>query len=207
MIAAGPTYVQVSGYGVSVRPQPPFALYRSVGEALEVGVEIDGIEHRARVAAEPVYGSRREPFGELLASPFAGSWRLEVGGVYMTPWPEGVAIVSAPEPAEPPFCLFRIAPGALVYVQGPFGPGAAPGEGELAGTGQREVGRGRRGDARWVELAYEHAGERWRQRHYLRPLAGGATIAISTQAKEALTARVHAVADELADRLAPYRPA
>jgi hypothetical protein len=202
---AAPSYVQLSGYGASLRPRAPYAIHRVAGEALEVSVEIDGFEQSARVDPAPVRAPQREPFGELVPSPRAGPWQIEVGGVYVAPWPQGAAVVSAPDPSEPPFFLLRVARGALVYVQGPFPLDAAPSEAQLAGKGQREVARGARGEARWIELAYEHGGERWRQRHYLRPLTAGTRITISTQAQVDLAERVHAVADEVVDQLAPYR--
>ena len=208
MSEADPSYVRLSGHGVCVTPRPPFALHRvdveGDGEALEVMVEIGGVESASRVEPAAVTAARSEAFGAVEPGAVAGAWRVEVGGVYAVPWPAGVSVVSAPEPLEPPFFLFRIAAGALVYVQGPFAPGGAPSESALAGAGQTTVARGQRGPARWVELAYEHDGEPWRQRHYLRPFGGGASIAVSTQAREALAPRVHEIADQVVAAIAPY---
>jgi hypothetical protein len=191
-------YLRIAGGGVRLLPAPPFAV-RARGDHLELVGEVDGDERRADVRA----GAAVDAALGTVASGPTGPWRVEVGGVYTADWPVDLAIVSAPEPDQPPFFLFSDLAGGLVYVQGPMPVAELPARDGMIGAGQREVGRGDE-PAPWIELAYQHRGVGWRQRHFAVPFASGVGCVVTTQAPAGGADAVHRAAATVVRTLAPY---
>ncbi len=97
-------------------------------------------------------------------------WRIETA-VYSVGWPAGGFAVEPP--ADVGGSLFDLhgPDGTLIWLQGPFDRRDLPAVDELAAPGQQLTGVHSGDDLEAVELAYEHDGEDWNQRHYLIPFA------------------------------------
>jgi len=201
-------FVRVAGLGLRIVPKAPFVM-ALVGDAADT-IELTGLvndeEQHVRVRA----GDTLAPeFGALSVGPSHPGLRLEVGGVYELPWPTGgLALISAPDPGEPPFYMFSDLDGGLVYVQGPMPNEHVPSLDAMLGTGQRELQRGETAGHAWVEMAYEHDGDEWRQLHVLAAFSTSHKVVVTTQAFADRATTIHAAAHEIASSItACKRPA
>jgi hypothetical protein len=193
-------FVRVAGHGVDLLPAPPYVV-RLDGERLELTGLVADEERHAIVEA----GGALDPeLGELTGGA-QGGWRVEVGGVYSIDWDGELVLVSAPDPDQPPFCMFSDMAGSLVYVQGPMPADQIPPREAMRAEDQREVDRGEQ-PGQWVELAYDHEGVAWRQRHLRLAFGGDHAVVVTTQAHAESAGRIHAAADRLAATIAPFQP-
>lgn len=193
-------FVRITGHGLDLLPAPPY-MVRADGERLELTGLIDDHEHQQVIAA----GDHLDPaLGELTAGP-RGEWRVEVGGVYSIDWYGDLALVSAPDPDRPPFCMFSDLGGSLAYVQGPMPADQVPERQRMRADDQREVSRGE-DPGPWIELAYEHEGTSWRQRHIRLEFGLDHAVVVTTQARAGVADRIHEAASRLAISIVPYQP-
>jgi hypothetical protein len=193
-------FVRITGHGVDLLPAPPYVV-RIDGDRLELTGLVGDREEHTMVAA----GGDLDPdLGELTEGAF-GPWRVEVGGVYSIDWDGELVLVSAPEPDRPPFCMFSDLAGSLVYVQGPMPVARVPAREAMRAEDQQVVDRGEE-PGPWIDLAYDHEGVAWRQRHLRRDFGAEHAVVVTTQARAEAAERIHAAADRLAVAVAPYQP-
>ncbi len=196
-------YVRVAGHGLRLVPTAPYAI-AAAGNRVEVVAEIDGVEQRISVSSSTPRGAH--PYGDVLDGPDLDEWRVEVGGVYTVTWPVALQLRSWPEPDEPPFFAFGDDAGSVVYAQGPFPLDRVPALDEMIYEGQREVFRDDAGDTPLIDLAYDHKGEAWRQRHIVALLPPGRGMVITVQARRAVADALGRIGLDVARSIAPYAP-
>jgi hypothetical protein len=93
----------------------------------------------------------------------------------------GVDLVSSPDTPTPPgFDLVGPAQ-SLFSIQGPFATSQLPRLEQMAASGQVITQIGDLAGAAWVELAYEHNGRSWLQRHHLIPFRPGWVLLLTLQ--------------------------
>jgi hypothetical protein len=204
-------YARLSGCGWTLVPLAPYAIDRVHDRPNGVRVRHespDGLREALLVFGgnlpdvELGKGTQAlEAVLDLQEGPHLDHWRVETT-VFICRWPEGFALTSPASPGTP-FELHG-PDGALVYVQGPVRVDRLPPLNEMVGPGQsvRRYGRTARGG--WVELEYEHEGERWRQTHRVLEDTSGYALVVSAQAPVGAAGLAEAAAEEVAASLAPY---
>ncbi len=170
------------------------------------GIELTGLvdDEERTVVVQP--GQPLDSaFGQVAEGPDNPVFHVEVGGVYQVPWPSReLALISAPEPDEPPFYMFSDFAGGLVYVQGPMDNDELPEPDHMIGEGQTEVARDETAGHTWIELAYDHDDLAWRQRHIIVPFSTKHTMVVTTQAVADDADKIHTAAHALAQSIVPY---
>lgn len=195
-------FVRIAGHGIRLLPRVPFAI-RALDAALEVVIPDEAGDFTERVGGTTERKQHR--YGDVFDGPTNAPWQLEVGGVYAADWPSELALVSWPEPNEPPFFMLSDDAGALVYVQGPYAAGSAPEIATMRGAGQREVGRGSEGVVQWIDLSYEHRGAAWRQRHVVAPVGTRLVAVVTAQMPAPSAPSICALAVGFAASIVPYQ--
>jgi hypothetical protein len=161
-------FTVVSGFGLRVIPRAPYRLVHGPG-AQELDIHHTSVEgpRFARLIADGVrgYKSKIDQYTHSLADvlsvekgPVQGAWQLETHQFRLV-FPENFALHSVPGDSPSPFDL--VGPEqTLIYVQAPAKMPSLTG---LCGPGQKVSQTG----SNWIELIYEHEGNRWWQRHEL----------------------------------------
>lgn len=146
----------VSGYGLRVLPMTPCRVSRGPGPR-ELDVTLPG--RSGRLVADGTGGWLGKIDADLMrvdAGPVDGDWQLETGR-FRCAFPAGFELCSVEVHSPSPFDL--VGPGGiLIFVQSPL---PLPSPAQLAEPGRKLTDSGRT----WVELAYEHEGAAWWQRH------------------------------------------
>lgn len=131
-----------------------------------------------------------------------GDWLIVGPGLWLMALPEGTTVMSVPTDDNSPFEVhLGTNQDDLVAFQGPFRKKKATSVDAFRFDGATETARGtvERADGLapvpWIELAYVHGGERWRQRGYLLPDGKRAVLAMKAQAREANAAAMFALSD------------
>ena len=114
----------------------------------------------------------------------AGDWRVHVHGLRFR-WPEGTLVRVPPDnhPGDrmPVYLARKFDGDEIVMLFGVFE--TAPDFQEFIAPGQEIVRSDDTAAAQELELAYDHAGERWRSWHYWTPVEGGVVV-VKAQALE-----------------------
>ena len=184
------SYARVAGHGVALVPRTPFAIGRD-GDF--VFVQHGDRAARIRVADGSlryvlVGADALADVAHAVETAYTGPFRIETSA-FSCAWPAGTAIVSVDRPG--PF-LFDVVPAptegergdrgddaAFVFVVGPYSLALCPSVDSLRAEGHEEVERAELEDRQVMEVAYEHAGARYRKRH----------LRFVTQAEDAEAAR------------------
>lgn len=136
--------------------------------------------------------------------PFQRGWSLASRYFYLE-WPRELTVWSTPTEVSWPFEMTIRGDelDEMIYVQGPF-RGTGPEPAQLVGGGMSSAGSGelRAGPQpiQWIELAYEHAGEPWRQRRCWVRLQEG-TFLVTSQARLRNGPRLFELADRVSSSL------
>jgi len=167
----GHVFTRVSGYGVSLLPEPGTSL-----SAIETPTAV-----RIRTSGEPEctisIDSARRALGnhtsifeagiELTSGTDAGAWQLETS-VFTCDWPRDLELVVPQEAPDPPFYL--LGSGEMsIWINGPVPRDRIPTSEKFRSAGQTVRKTGRTGDAEWIEVSYAHDGESWMQRYHFVP--------------------------------------
>ncbi len=188
----GQVFARIVGFGLTVVPVWPYRieLVPSDPGALQV-IHFDEGKRRTVV----VRGGRDKPVADLgegvdqldevaqvLRGPDAREWRIETP-MYSVSWPELFAVEP---PADDGGSIFDLhgPEGALIWLRGPFDRADLPAVEDLAAPGQTLTGAASQDGVEAVELAYEHEGAAWNQRHYLVLFSGTRILAVTAQAPE-----------------------
>lgn len=206
------TFVRISGFGVRYVPRTPFRIVAAeplgaaVGDSLAIAIESADDVDEALLTAAPPFGTPEllEKCGQLSPGPSWERWRLEIGGVYVIDWADGFEVVSSPIPEQPPFFMFAGGEGMFIYPQGPLDVASTPRLSQMKAEGQREVERNDAGPFPYVEFAYRHDGEPWRQRHIVVALAPSVRMIVTSQAHEDVSARARDAAMKVAASIRPF---
>ncbi|MEW4528297.1 hypothetical protein [Maioricimonas sp. JC845] len=203
-------YTRVCGFGLTVVPRAPYRIRHAPEPPDAIDVEYDSPEGERFARLIPDnggYRSRISPQTSSLydvlgieAGPNLDRWRIETS-VFTCCWPAGYTICSNSFPQDPsPFDL--LGPHReMIYVQRPRN---LPDVAELSAPGQTVVRIERTGTSEWIDLAYEHDGQKWRQRHEVVTLDGERT-AVTTQAPDEFADEAVSAARAVAESLAPYQ--
>lgn len=154
---------RISGFGWTVLPYAPFQCEQVAERVLLVQHE----SKRARVSFESGRpevedGASIHDVADLIRGPNHDHWRIETT-VFTIRWPTGFALWSSAQ--APGFDL--LGPhDTMIYLQGPVLAARVPEPEEMIGAGQTVLGH----DRDWVELAYDHDGVAWRQKHRVAEL-------------------------------------
>lgn len=183
-------FARITGFGLSVAPVWPCRVERVADDPAALAVTAGAGE---AVRAVVVRGGREVPvadLGEGVASidevvevrrgPDTPEWRIETLE-YSISWPAGFALESSVDDNESTFDLHGPG-GVLIWLRGPFERVHLPAVDALAAPGQTLTGVYSEGGMEAAELAYEHGGATWNQRHYLVQLADSQVVVVSAQA-------------------------
>jgi len=211
----GHVFARITGFGLIVVPVWPSRvdLVTTDPAALRISAA-SGIDGQPRLAAvvrggETAVADLGEgveslaQLAEVTRGPDSREWRIETP-VYSIGWPEGFAVEP---PADTGGSLFDLhgADGMLIWLQGPFDRRDLPPVNELAAPGQQLTGVHSGTDLEAVELAYEHDGEDWNQRHYLIPFAEQVLV-VTAQAPARYVDLFRLASAEVAARVRPAPP-
>ncbi len=171
-------YARVAGFCLAVMPRAPFRARHADEPATAIDVEHDSPNGRlfARIIPDKVgYQSRLDRVTESLsdvldieAGPDIDHWRIETS-IFTCCWPQGYLLCSNNFPDDPgPFDLVGVN-SELIYIQKPK---VLPDVEEMCAPNQTVLEVYRDADSEWIELAYDHEGVPWRQRHEVVTLLG-----------------------------------
>lgn len=138
---------------------------------------------------------------DLFREPNIDHWRVEMA-VFIYRWPNGFGVESD---RSPPGFYIRGPDDSLVYLQGPVSTERLPPLPEMIGPGQTVLGHEREGRVGWVELAYEHDGQVWRQTRRVVNDGQGFALVVTCQSPEAFSEQASAAAREVVASLRPYK--
>lgn len=187
-------YARIAGHGVALVPRAPFLIRRT-----EQGVFVRHDDLSADIIT-PEGGGMRYRLGagtqdlRAVVQPVdinhQGAFRIETQ-TFVCAWPEGFALASPDR--EGPFLFDLVGEesleGALMFVAGPYASDLCPSIDALCGETQQEVKRGTTrtldGEVEYIEVAYEHRGETWRQQHHRFPAKGDHVFVLTAQGPEA----------------------
>lgn len=187
-------FARITGYGLSVAPVWPYRVERVPDDPAALAVMTRADELRRSVVLR---GGRDTPVADLgdrvvdlaeVVDVLRGSdepeWRVETAR-YSVVWPAGFAVESPVDtPSSIDDTLFDLhgPDGVLIWVRGPYPRSLLPNVDALAAPGQTLTGVYSDGGMEAAELAYEHDGGSWSQRHYLVPFEGELVLVVSAQA-------------------------
>lgn len=186
----GHVLARVTGFGLAVVPVWPYRVELVPDDpAALLVIRTDGETRRSVV----LRGGREKPVADLgddvvsmdevaevMRGPDANEWRVETS-VYSVVLPAGFALEPPADDGPSMFDLHGPG-GALIWVQGPFDRASLPDVEALAAPGQTLAGVASQDGVEAVELAYDHDGEPWNQRHYVVPFAGSRVLVVTAQA-------------------------
>lgn len=180
-------YLRLMGFQLTVVPRAPFRIQRSDEPLNGLDVEHDsplGPLFARLIPRDGGYASKLDEHTKSLfdvldvtAGPNLEDWQLETS-VFACAWPDEYAICSNNFPNDPaPFDL--IGPnGEMIYVQT---PAHIPDLEAMRTPDQAIQQLQRTSDSEWIELAYQHDGQPWCQRHEVITVLGR-RLAVTTQA-------------------------
>lgn len=185
----GHMFARITGFGLIVVPVWP---YRVELVASDPGALLVTRTNPVRQSVV-VRGGRENPVADLgegvealddvaqvMRGPEEREWRIETS-LYSVSWPAGFALEPPADDGQSVFDLHG-PDQSLIWVQGPFDRADLPDIEALAAPGQTLAGVASQGGVEAVELAYDHDGVAWNQRHYLVPFAGAQVLAVTAQA-------------------------
>ena len=189
---------RVSGFGWTILPYAPFACERLGEDVIVVSHET----RRARIAfasGTPVIelGEGTESIhqvADIVRGPGWNHWRIETT-VFTLRWPAGFALWSSGQ--APGFDLLGPAQ-TMIYLQGPVLASRLPPLADMHAADQSVIAQGET----WVELAYEHEGAEWRQRHQIAAL-GEYRLVLTGQGPEAEFPFVRSALEEVTASVQP----
>lgn len=197
-------FASLVGYGVRLVPRAPFRLRRVSNPQGSVEVDWtreDGKVVRSRVipSGDSCYQEPADGSADLVPFPEStGAWRIATSAFSIT-WPSGLVLQSTSTPDTPPGFDLVAQGDVLLWPQGVF-PRATVGDvTRLVGPGQRMIRSGQRGGISFVELAYEHDGRIWYQRHDLVPFTADNALVLTVQAPEPRWSWASETAKEIAE--------
>ena len=160
----GHVYVTAAGYDKRVVPATvpcEFAI-EPTGELRVTATASTPIAVR-RISQEAALdpSGHSDPVADIIEGPAKREWWLDAGA-YAVPLPRGWTDVVSGD-VTPAFDLVK-SPDQTVFLQTARN---RPLIEDLVAVGQTVVARGADELAEWVELSYEHEGQRWLQRHAL----------------------------------------
>lgn len=195
-------YARISGFGWTLLPRAPFRFARLPEEVRSLVAEHDspaGPRH-VTLAFDGETPDAVDEVLDLFRGPDLDHWRVETA-VFTCRWPDGLTIEFDP---NPPGFYFRGPDGSLVYLQGPVPTERLPPLLEMTGPGQAVRGYGHEGLIGWVELAYEHDGQAWRQTHRVLDDGQGYAMVVTCQPPAESAGQASAAAREVAESLRPF---
>jgi hypothetical protein len=199
----GHVYARISGHGLTIIPRVPFR-YERLADGLRLahespqGLRSVLLDRRGNVTLEGATAALEE-VADVVDGPALADWRIE-SSTFTASWPEGFALYSRSK--SPGYELVGDG-GTLVFPQGPL-EGPLPPDERFAAPGQRIVATGVFADSiRAIELAYEHEGQEWTQRHYFVPF-GRRTIIVTAQAVARLGNALAPIAERFALSIEPF---
>ena len=180
-------------------PKPGHRIDRDPDGVLHVTTEAG--RERVDVAAV-LHGAASTDALEILPGP-RGEWRVATDA-YTCPWPPGWSFADDPDGISP--FLFLGTRDALIWIAGPLPRKKVTPIEKLADEGQAIRAVAEAGENARIDLDYDVDGEPWWQRRYALVLGEESAVVVSGQARRDAEDAVRAAIDEVADRLAPYRP-
>lgn len=196
-----PRLARLVGHGAIVLPKPGHRIDRDRGLEGVLHVTTEAGRESVDVAAV-LRGDASTAALEIAPGP-RGEWRV-VTDAYTCPWPPAWSFADDPDGISP--FLFLGARDALIWIAGPLPRAKVTPIEKLAAEGQTIRAVAEAGDNARIDLDYEVDGEPWWQRRYALAFGDDAAVVVSGQARRADEDAVRAAIDDVADRLAPYRP-
>jgi len=214
--------VAIVGYGVRVRGEAEAQVARyPTGRGPAPGSLVGALQRHGQLhnclvavrgdtavlvpdASGKIVGFSLEPDG-----PAETSWKIETPG-FTCAWPDHMKITILPHRLNR--WEFELARGeGVVFLRGPLvGASETPAPHNLIAPGQRIVASDMSSDETWLELAYEHEGKPWRQKHRYSVPAPMTVVLVTAQAPEGDHEPLFAAVDEIAKsvrlREVPSRP-
>lgn len=160
-----------------------------------------GAEIRLRAGLLP----RLDADGSLLEGPPGDEWTVETT-VFRCAWPQGLTLAST-EPGAPSPFEFYGPEASVIFMQGPYAREQLPELEQMVAPGQNVLGIGSTGGAQYVDVAYEHDGVQWRQRHVVLALSKTHAMVLTAQAHERHMAQMAGHADVVVASFRPGAPA
>ncbi len=191
----GHIFTVASGFGIRIVPKAaPYRMRHGPGDRrLDVECERGGEWRFARISPDGIGGcisqlgentNSLDDVLDVIEGPNWNAWWLETS-TFRLPLP--IAWTFHADGSAAPVLFDLIGPGgAAIYVQTPR---RIPAPEALVAPGQTLRKSGGSGNDFWVEVAYNHYGERWFQRHTVVSL-GKARCVVTIQAPEIEAASV-----------------
>jgi hypothetical protein len=189
-------------FRISVAPQPPNAIdveYRAPSGALFARVIPDDGGYKSKTDQ---YTPSLYDVVDIEPGPDIDHWQIE-SSIFRCDWPSAYTIASNNFPSDPaPFDL--LGPNReMIYIQHPKN---VPAVTEMCAPNQTVIHIERSSESEWIELAYDHEGTPWRQRHEVIAFPDR-RIVITMQAPHKFAEQAALVAQEVALSLKPYEAA
>ena len=201
-------FAHLAGFGLAVIPRAPYRVQR-IDKTLDViDVEYQSPNGKLFARLTPDNGGYKSQLDQHTGSlfdvlnievgPDVKSWRIETT-IFSCCWPIGFALCSNNFPNDPgPFDLVGDN-NELIYIQHPK---RMPDVEQLRVAHQTVISVKRTAESESIELAYDHDGLPWHQRHEIVTLLGR-RIAITMQSPSKFAERAVNAARQIAHSLAP----
>lgn len=202
-------YARVAGFHLTVIPRAPFRIWKAPDPPTAIDVEHLAPTGRLFARVIPDNGGYKSKISQntpslydvvdIEAGPEIPQWRIETS-VFTCDWPSDYQLFSNNFPKDPaPFDL--VGPHAeMIYIQHPR---TIPDVSAMGAPHQTVIHIERNIESEWIDLAYDHEGIPWRQRHEVVSFLDG-QIVVTMQAPLQFAEQATAVAHAVARSLRPY---
>ena len=202
-------FARVAGFQLTVVPRAPFRIRHAGSPPNAIDIEYhspNGQLFARLIPHDGGYKSKIDQHTESLfdvldveTGPDINHWRIETT-IFTCCWPLGYALCSNNFPNDPgPFDL--VGPNnEMIYIQH---PNNLPDVAELCAPDQTVVNIKRNAESEWIDLEYDHAGLKWRQRHEVITLLDR-RVAVTMQSLSQFADDAVIAAQEVTRSLTPY---